>query len=90
MTKLAAEFATKGNAELFRRLQAFLTGDPPDGSYETLAGELGTSASALRTAVHRMRRRFRKLVRAAIAETVATTDEIDEEIRFLFQTLRSP
>ena len=48
---------------------------------------LGLSAGALRMSVHRMRRRYRDLLREEIAETVSTTEEIDDEIRFLLSTL---
>ena len=45
------------------------------------------SAGALRVAIHRMRRRYRIILRAEIAETVSTPEEIDEEIRFLRSAL---
>jgi len=87
MIKLGAEFASKGKAELFDRLKIFLTGDPADTRYEALAAELGSSAGALRIAVHRMRRSYRDLLRAEIAETVSAPEEIDGELQFLFSTL---
>ena len=52
-----------------------------------MAREMGVTAGALRTQVHRMRRRYRDLLRAEIAETVATPEEVDDEIRFLLATL---
>jgi RNA polymerase sigma-70 factor (ECF subfamily) len=58
--------------------------------YEAVAREMGVSTGALRTMVHRMRRRYRDLLRAEIAETVSTPEEIDEEIRFLFSSLSAP
>ena len=77
-----------GKAEYFDKLSLLLNGDPPAKRYEVLAGELGASMGALRVAVHRMRRRYRELLRAEIAETVSTPSDIDEEIRFLLSALR--
>jgi hypothetical protein len=48
---------------------------------------MGVREGTLRMAIHRMRRKYRKLLRAEIAETVSTREEIDEEIRFLFAAL---
>jgi RNA polymerase sigma-70 factor (ECF subfamily) len=88
IAKLRMEFAGMGKAEYFNKLSFLLNGDPPENGYELLAGELGASVGALRVAVHRMRRRYRELLRAEIAETVSTPAEIDEEIRFLLAALR--
>jgi len=88
MTKLRSEFAGMGKAGYFDRVQGLLNSEPGADRYEALAAELGSSPGALRVAVHRMRRRYRDLLRAEIAETVSTAAEIDEEIRFLLTALR--
>jgi RNA polymerase sigma-70 factor (ECF subfamily) len=93
MAKLRAGFAEKGKADYFDRLSPFLDGDTRDGDtgntrYEAVAAEMGVSPGALRTSVHRMRRKYRDLLRTEIAETVSEPEEIDEEIRFLSTTLR--
>jgi RNA polymerase sigma-70 factor (ECF subfamily) len=64
-----------------------LRGDFSDLRYQALASELDVTAGALRTSVHRMRRKYRALLRAEIALTVSTPEEIDDEIRFLLMTL---
>jgi RNA polymerase sigma-70 factor (ECF subfamily) len=84
---LRAEFATAGKTIQFDRLSPFLNKDSGDQRYEELSGELGVSAGALRMSVHRMRRRYRDLLREEIAQTVSTAEEIDDEIRFLLSTL---
>jgi RNA polymerase sigma-70 factor (ECF subfamily) len=89
MAKLRAEFTGMGKAEYFAKLSVFLNGDPGSNGYQALAIELGASAGALRIAVHRMRRKYRDLLRAEIAETVSTPEAIDDEIRFLVSTLTS-
>jgi len=89
MAKVRAEFAGIDKAKQFEKMAAFLTCDPEGAGYEGLAAELRMSAGALRVAVHRMRRKHRNILRAEIAETVSTPEEIDEEIRFLLSALRS-
>ena len=85
--RLRKEFSDKGKAGEFEILQAFLAGRPTDASYERAAADMGVSLAAVRQAAHRMRKRYRELLRAEVAETVAKEEEIDDEIRGLFQAL---
>jgi DNA-directed RNA polymerase specialized sigma24 family protein len=85
--RLRQEFADKGKAAEFDVLQVFLAGKHAVASYERTAAEMGISAAAIRQAAHRLRKRYRELLRAEVAETVATEDEIDDEIRGLFDAL---
>jgi RNA polymerase sigma-70 factor (ECF subfamily) len=87
MAKLRLEFASAGKAEHFDRLSACLHGDSKEIHYDELSAEMGVTAGALRTQVHRMRRKYRDLLRGEIAQTVSTPAEIDDEIRFLLTTL---
>ena len=87
MTRLRGEFGGTGKGEQFDKLAVFLNGETDGAHYEGMAAEMGVSAGALRMTVHRMRRRYRALLRAEIAATVSTPTEIDEEIRFLLSTL---
>jgi RNA polymerase sigma-70 factor (ECF subfamily) len=52
-----------------------------------VAEELGMSESAVKVAVHRLRRRFGALLREEVAQTVADEGRVDEELRFLFSSL---
>ena len=61
-----------GRARHFEKMSASLNRDPEGARYESLAAEMGMSAGALRVAVHRMRRKYGKILRAEIAETVST------------------
>jgi RNA polymerase sigma-70 factor (ECF subfamily) len=54
---------------------------------DKIGGLLHFGIEAQRMSLHRMRRRYRDLLREEIAQTVSTTDEIDDEIRFLLSTL---
>jgi RNA polymerase sigma factor (sigma-70 family) len=89
MAKLRAEFAAAGREKQFETLVPFLNRESMGTRYEEIATQMGVSAGALRTLVHRMRRRYREFVRAEIAETVASPEDIDEEIRFLMSVLSS-
>ena len=87
MSKLRAEFAAAGKANEFGRLSMFLNRDSESAGYETLAEGMGVSAGSLRMSVHRLRRRYRSLLRAEIAESVSGPEEIDDELRFLLLVL---
>ena len=86
MAKLREGYVASGKEDLFVALEVFLNHDS-DERYEELAARTNTSAGALRMAVLRMRKKYRSLLRAEIAETVAWPEEIDDEIRFLVSSL---
>jgi RNA polymerase sigma-70 factor (ECF subfamily) len=88
MERLHDEFARAGKLTQFNQLAGFLGGRDPDRSYAMAARELGISEGAAMVAAHRLRRRFRDLLRAEIAQTVTNSDEIDAEISSLFASLR--
>lgn len=88
LSRLREEFIRSGKAADFERLQAYLSGRS-EAPYAQLAAELGSTEGALRVAVHRFRKRYRDLLKAEIAETVATPEETDEEIRYLMGAVRA-
>ncbi len=88
MNQLRDEFVRLGKLAHFDLLKPFLAGGKRDVSYANAARQLGISEGAAMVAAHRMRRRFRDLLRAEIAQTVATGDDVDDEIRDLFAALR--
>jgi RNA polymerase sigma-70 factor (ECF subfamily) len=77
-----------GKESQFERLKTYLVGDQPQLSYAESAGVLGVSEGAIRVAVHRLRRRFRDLIRDEIAHTVSSPEEIEDELRHLWQAIR--
>jgi RNA polymerase sigma factor (sigma-70 family) len=83
LDRLEAEFAAAGKPELFGELQPFLLGEKGGRTYAEIAVAHGTSESAIKMTVLRMRERFRLLFREEIAHTVAAPEEVDEEIRHL-------
>ena len=86
LARLQAEFTAGGRGALFDALKDFLAGS---GSrpYARVAEELKMTEGAVKVAVHRLRRRYRELLREEIAQTVADPREIDEEIGYLLGCL---
>jgi RNA polymerase sigma-70 factor (ECF subfamily) len=87
LARLEAESAADGKAELFAELKGVLSGEKGFGSYEKIAEKLGMSQGAIRVAVHRLRQRYRELLRLEIANTVSSPEEIEEELRHVFAAL---
>jgi RNA polymerase sigma-70 factor (ECF subfamily) len=84
---LRDELAEAGKSEQFDLLKGSLTGEEEPPRHE-LAIRLNMSEGAVKVAVHRLRRRYRKLVRDAIAETVGNEANLDDEMRYLLAVLR--
>jgi DNA-directed RNA polymerase specialized sigma24 family protein len=87
LNRLCDEFVAKGNEFQFQTLKPFLGGANEAGSYKDAARALGITEAAAKVAVHRMRRRYREVLRSEIAETVAEPGEVDDELRNLRATL---
>ncbi len=87
MACLKTELAGKNKKELFDHLKIYLTAEKGSIPYRDTAAELNMTEAAVRTAVHRLRRHYRKSLRDEIAQTVASEDQIDEEIDDLFAAL---
>ena len=83
--RLRAAYAAESKAKLFSLLQCAVSGGTPD--YAALAARSGQTEGALRVATHRLRQRYRHLLRETIAETVETPDEIDAELADLRRVL---
>ena len=89
LARLAQEFSDAGKSELFNRLRPFLVEGAGEKTYAETAREGGTTEEALKKAVQRMRRRYHQLFREEIAQTVASPDEVEEELRHLCAILSS-
>jgi RNA polymerase sigma factor (sigma-70 family) len=87
LARLQAELAAEGKQALFEGLKPVLTAGRGSVGYAQIAGELGMTEGAVKVAVHRLRGRYRKLLQDEIAQTVASREEIDEEIRYLLSCL---
>ena len=82
LTQLSDEYTQAGKERQFDSLKPLLTGGGSD--YPSIAKELGWTDNATRVAAHRLRVRYRELLRSEIAQTVASADDVEEEIRWLF------
>lgn len=85
---LRADYERAGKGWLFEALQPYLSGDGEGAGYKALGEKLGVSVGMVTTSVYRMRKRYGELLRAEIAHTVSSPEEIDEEINFLFAAVR--
>ncbi len=65
-------------------LEGFLTGEGDDVRYKDVAEQLGMTEGAIKVAVHRLRRRFGKMLREEVARTLNDPNDVDDEIRHLF------
>jgi DNA-directed RNA polymerase specialized sigma24 family protein len=88
LTRLRQDFSAAGKAKLFDHLKVFLTAESAPVSHAEMASALGQTEGAIKVTVHRMRQRYRELVREEIAHTVASPSEIDEELNDLLAALR--
>jgi len=87
MSHLKDELASQNKKELFDHLKIYLTTEKGSIPYCDKAAELNMTEGNIRTAVHRLRRRYRKLLRDEISQTVTAENHVDEEIDDLFNAL---
>lgn len=87
MNRLNAEFARDGKTELFEALKPCLLGERAAQPYAALASKLAMTEGSVKVAVHRLRQKYRQLLRNEIANTVAKPEEVEEELRYLFAVL---
>ena len=84
--RLREIYEREGKAELFDGLKGFLGGES-EAPYAELSRKLGKSEGSLRTAATRMRGRWRDELRALVAETVDSTDDVEDELEVLISAL---
>jgi len=85
LKRLRDEFTRDGKEHVFNELKSALTGGKVP--YAEIAARLDVKEGAVRTAIHRLRTRYRDIIRAEIAETVASPAEVDAEMQHLFAAL---
>lgn len=87
LRRLRADYTSDGKEKLFEQLKPTLTEASRTVGYAEIATRLDMTEGAVKVAVHRLRACYRELLRAEIAQTVATAGEVDDEIRNLFAAL---
>lgn len=87
LNRLKVEHKAGGKLSQFAALQQTLPGGSGNRSYADIASQLNVSEGAVKVAVHRLRERYRHILREEIASTVLSQDQIDEEIQQLMDAL---
>jgi DNA-directed RNA polymerase specialized sigma24 family protein len=85
--RLKQEYEEAGKAALYEHLKVYETGDRSGPPYAEVAVKLGLGESGVKSAVLRMRQRYRELVRAEVANTLQSAEEVDSEIRYLISVI---
>jgi RNA polymerase sigma-70 factor (ECF subfamily) len=87
--RLREESKASANTPLLDRLNTLLSDEPDRPSQAEIAHEFGMTENAVKQAFHRLRQRYRQLLREEVAQTVATPAEVEDELRHLITALRS-
>jgi len=85
LNRLREESERDGKRGQFEALRGCLWGERSLATYAEMSDLLGMSEAAIKVAVHRLRRRFRELLRQEIAQTVASLEEVEDELRYLIE-----
>jgi RNA polymerase sigma-70 factor (ECF subfamily) len=83
LARLKQDYDSTGRTQVYSQLQQFLWGRQAEMSYSEMGDRLGINEGAVKVAVHRLRQRFRDLLREEVANTVETPDQVEEELRHL-------
>ena len=89
LSRLKDEYRVAGNAALFDSLKELLPDEPGAASQAEIAARLGMTENAIRQAFYRFRQRYQSLLREEIAHTVATSGDIEDELRHLIAVLEA-
>ena len=87
LNSLREELKAEGKTKLFEELKNFLAGGSELPSYDCASARMSLPRATVKTHVHRLRQRYREIVRREIARTVSAPQEIDEELRYLCDVL---
>jgi RNA polymerase sigma factor (sigma-70 family) len=87
LAKLRQEYSDRGRQDLFEQLKTTLTEARGSVPYVELAARLKLSEASVKMAVHRLRQRYREVLRAEIAETVSQKSDVEDELREVFRAL---
>src|SRR5437867_278817 len=87
--RLESEYKSAGNTKLFDHLKELLSDEPGRQSQAEIAAELGMTENAVKQAFHRLRQRYRELLRDEIAQTVAVPGDVEDELRHFISVLQT-
>src|ERR1041385_4362036 len=84
---LADEHQAVGKSDQFESLKPWLTGDTENNSQADAARQLDLNEGAVKVAIHRLRRRFREVIKNEISQTLNDRAQVDEELHHLLESL---
>jgi RNA polymerase sigma factor (sigma-70 family) len=87
LQRLREECESKGKLWLFRALSRHLTEARDEVSYSALSADLGVADTVVKKQLHKMRQRYRALLRDEVSRTVENPADVDDEIRYLCAAL---
>lgn len=87
LARLQTEYQQAGRGQMFELLRPYISGNRAKGSLAEIATQLEMTEGAAKVAAHRLRKRYRELLRIELAQTVADPSEVDDEIAWLFSAL---
>jgi RNA polymerase sigma-70 factor (ECF subfamily) len=90
LAEVRSDAEHSGRGALFEDLKGLISLDVTIAAYDDIAARHGLTEGAVKAAAHRLRQGFRTALRHAIAETVTSEEEIDDEIRHLFSVFQAP
>lgn len=89
LARLEAEYRAAGSSNLFEELKQLLSDEPDRPSQAQIARQLGMRENAVKQALHRLRQRYRLLLREEIAQTVAAAGDVEDELRYFISVLQT-
>lgn len=89
VARLSRECVAEGRQDQFEHLKPFLTAGTGERPYPEIAARLNLDVAAARAAVHRLRKRYRRILREEIAQTLADPAQADDELHSLFASFQS-
>ena len=87
VNRLRDQYTAAGKVALFETLKGFLTAEKEATPYRAVAHQTAMTEGAVKVAVHRLRKRYRKFLEDEIARTVSHADEVEDELQQLFTSL---
>lgn len=88
IARLREEYRLVGKEDRFQAMSSCLTNDPDEGLYETIATDLEMNLGAVRTAIHRMRSNFARVLREEVGRLVNDPSDVEEELRYTLKLLK--
>jgi RNA polymerase sigma-70 factor (ECF subfamily) len=88
MQQLQHDYEEKGKGRIFDVCKPYLTGDVQGPAYREIAAQSGMSESSVRVAVHRLRERYRDLLKREVRQTIADPNAVDDELKRLRSAIR--